>query len=95
MGVLNAVVGAGNMRMEDLVAAFGTGLLSSAKAAGVSIQSVGAAIADMTYQGVPAQDAATRLRMSLSLLAAPSELRQTKVLQAWVNGRMVWQRKEP
>lgn len=29
------------------------------------------------------------------LLAAPSELRQTKVLQAWVNGRMVWQRKEP
>lgn len=29
------------------------------------------------------------------MLASPSDLRQTKVLQAWVNGRLVWQRKEP
>ncbi len=72
MGVLNATVGAGNLRMQDLADAFGTGILSSAKNFGVSIQSVGAAIADLTRQGIPAQDAATRLRMSLSLLAAPT-----------------------
>lgn len=29
------------------------------------------------------------------MLASPSDLRQTKVLQAWVNGRLVWQHKEP
>ena len=72
MGTLNAIVGAGNMRMQDLTDSFSTGLLSSAKTFGVSLQSVGAAIADMTNQGVPAIDAATRLRMTLSLLAAPT-----------------------
>ena len=72
MGVLNAVVGSGNLRMQDLADAFGTGILSSAKSFGVTIESVGAAIADLTRQGIPAIDAATRLRMSLSLLAAPT-----------------------
>jgi TP901 family phage tail tape measure protein len=72
MGVLNAIVGSGNMRMQDLTDAFSTGILSSAKTFGISIQSVGAAIADMTNQGVPAIDAATRLRMTISLLGAPT-----------------------
>jgi len=39
MGVLNGIVGAGNMRMGDLTAAFTTGILSSAKAFGVTIAS--------------------------------------------------------
>lgn len=78
MGVLNAIVGAGNMRMQDLTDAMSTGILSSAKTFGVSIQSVGAAIADMTNQGVPAIDAATRLRMTLSLLAAPTSKAATE-----------------
>jgi predicted amidohydrolase YtcJ len=29
------------------------------------------------------------------LLAAPADLRQTQVLQAWVNGRLAWERKAP
>jgi TP901 family phage tail tape measure protein len=70
MGVLNSIVGAGNMRMQDLADAFGTGILATAKTFGVSIESVGAAIADLTRQGVPATDAATRLRMSIALLGA-------------------------
>ncbi len=72
MGTLNAIVGSGNMRMQDLTDALGTGILSTAKAFGLSIQDVGGAIADMTNQGVPAIDAATRLRMTISLLGAPS-----------------------
>src|SRR5438046_3160334 len=63
---VNAIIGAGNMRMEDFVAAIGTGILPSAKTFGVSLQSVGAGLALMTDEGVPAVDAATRLRMSLS-----------------------------
>lgn len=71
-GSLNAIIGAGNMRMEDLVSAIGTGILPSAKTFGLSLTQVGAALALMTDEGVPAVDAATRLRMSFSLLGAPS-----------------------
>jgi TP901 family phage tail tape measure protein len=71
-GTLNAIIGAGNMKMEDLVAAIGTGILPSAKTFGLSLGQVGAALALMTDEGVPAVDAATRLRMSFSLLGAPS-----------------------
>jgi TP901 family phage tail tape measure protein len=73
MGVLNAVVGAGNMRMEDLASAMSTGILPVAKTMGVSIQEVGAALATMTVRGVPAVEAATRLRMTMSLMAAPTK----------------------
>lgn len=70
---LNAIVGAGNMRMSDLLGALGTGILPAARSFGVSLKSVGGALATMTDEGVPAVDAATRLRMSLSLMGAPSK----------------------
>lgn len=73
MGSLNAITGAGNMRMQDLTAALSTGILSSAKSAGLSLRSVGAALATLTDNGMPAQAAATRLRMSLALLGAPTK----------------------
>lgn len=73
MGVLNAIVGAGNLRMGELTASFGSGILSVASTFGVSIQSVGAAIADMASQGIPAEVAATRLRMTISQLGAPTD----------------------
>jgi TP901 family phage tail tape measure protein len=72
MGTLNAIVGAGNMRMQDLTDAMGTGVLSTAKNYGVTIQSVGAALASMTDQGIPAIDAATRLNSAMRLMAAPT-----------------------
>ena len=72
MGTLNAIVGAGNMRMGDLTDAFSTGILSAAKVFGVSIQSVGGALADMTNQGIPAVDAATRITSAIRLMAAPT-----------------------
>ncbi len=76
MAVLNAIVGAGNMRMNDLVSAMGTGILPAAKSAGLSLQDVGAALATLTDNGVPAEDAATRLRMTFSLLSAPTKQAQ-------------------
>lgn len=72
MATLNAIIGSGNMRMTDLVNALGTGILASARVAGLSIQDVGAALATMTDNGIPAEDAATRLRMTFQLMAAPS-----------------------
>lgn len=73
MGVLNAIVGAGNMRMDALAAALSTGILPVAKNFGVTMRETGAAIAVMTDESTPAEVAAHRLRMSISLLAAPSQ----------------------
>lgn len=72
VGIINAIVGAGNMRMADFVASLGTGVATTAKTFGVSLVSLGSAIATMTSQGVPATAAATRLRMAISLLGAPT-----------------------
>jgi TP901 family phage tail tape measure protein len=69
---VNAIIGAGNMRLADFNAALGTGILPAARTFGLSLKQVGAALALMTDEGIPAQDAATRLRMSFSLLGAPS-----------------------
>lgn len=70
MAMFNATVGSGSMRMEDLVGAMSTGLLSRAATLGLNIQDVAAALATLTRAGVPAQAAATRLGMTFSLMAA-------------------------
>lgn len=71
MAILNATVGAGNMRMEDLAQALGN-VLPQATTAGLSLRDVGAAMATMTDNGMPAADAATRLHMAISLMMAPT-----------------------
>lgn len=71
---VNAIIGAGNMRMDDFTAAIGTGILPAAKTFGLSLKQVGAALALMTDEGVPAVDAATRLRMTFALIGAPSKV---------------------
>ena len=72
VSTVNAIIGAGNMSMEDFNAAIGTGILPSAKTFGLSMKQVGAALALMTDEGIDSASAATRLRMSFSLLGAPS-----------------------
>lgn len=83
---VNAIIGAGNMTMEDFTAALGTGILPSAKTFGLSMSQVGAALALFTDEGVPAQAAATRLRMSISLLAAPSKAADAALGDIGVSG---------
>ncbi|MGW0764651.1 phage tail tape measure protein [Streptomyces sp. NPDC002676] len=69
---VNSIIGAGNMTMEQFTEALASGILPTAKTFGLSLTQVGAALALFTDEGVPAADAATRLRMSISLLGAPS-----------------------
>jgi TP901 family phage tail tape measure protein len=85
-GTVNAIIGAGNMRMEDFVQSLSSGILPSARTFGVSLKSIGAAMALMTDEGIPAQDAATRLRMSLSLLGAPSKTAQKELATIGLSG---------
>lgn len=71
MAILNATVGAGNMRMQDLATSLGN-VLPQATTAGLSLTDVGAAMATMTDNGMPAADAATRLHMAISLMESPT-----------------------
>jgi TP901 family phage tail tape measure protein len=72
MGLLDAIIGQGNMRMNDMVAALGTGVLPAAKNFGLSLRDVGAALATLTDNGMRADESATRLRMTFALMAAPT-----------------------
>jgi TP901 family phage tail tape measure protein len=83
---VNAIIGAGNMTMTQFTDAIGTGILPSARSFGVSLKSVGAALALMTDEGIPADAAATRLRMSLSLLGAPSGVAQKQLASIGITG---------
>lgn len=76
MGILNAIVGAGNMRMGDLVEALGTGVLPAAKTAGLGIKDYGAALTLMTDEGQNASEASTRLRTAFMSLGAGSDKAQ-------------------
>lgn len=69
---LNTIVGMGDMKMEKLASAIGTGILPSFKSAGLGMKDFGASIATITDNSVGADEAATRLRMTISMMAAPS-----------------------
>jgi TP901 family phage tail tape measure protein len=69
---LNTIVGMGDMKMDKLAAAIGTGVLPSFKNAGLGMKDFGASLATLTDNSVGADEAATRLRMTVSLMAAPS-----------------------
>lgn len=71
-GTLDAIIGSGNMRMQDLVNSLGTGVLTVFKNAGLTLTDYGAALATLTDNGMDAAEAATRLRMTISLMTAPS-----------------------
>ncbi|QNK82601.1 phage tail tape measure protein [Nakamurella sp. PAMC28650] len=73
MGELNAIVGSGDMKMQDLNAAIQTGILSTAQTFGIDIQSMGAALSYLTDRGEKADVASTRLSMGITLMAAPTQ----------------------
>jgi len=65
-------VGQGDMTMHQFTQAIGTGLLPTAAAVGLSFRDVGAAIATMTDNAIPVDQAATKLRTSLLMMVNPS-----------------------
>jgi TP901 family phage tail tape measure protein len=86
VSTVNAVIGAGNMSMDQFNAAIGTGILPSAKTFGLSMKQVGAALALMTDEGIDSASAATRLRMSFSLLGAPSGAAEKQLKKIGLTG---------
>lgn len=82
MGTLDATVGVGKMRMEELVESFHTGILPVAQMAGVSLHSLGADIAVMTDRGVPATRGMTYLRQAIFYLADENTKKAKEALSA-------------
>lgn len=72
MAQLNTIVGTGDMKMSQLAKAMATGILPSAASAGLSLKDVGASLATITDNATPADEAATRLRMTFALMTAPT-----------------------
>lgn len=71
MGILNEVVGVGNVRMQALIGSLGQ-VVPQAKLAGLQLNQVGAAMAILTRGGMTAEMAATRLRMGIALMYDPT-----------------------
>lgn len=79
MSAANAIVGQGNMRMEDLAQSFSTPLLATAKQAGLSIDEVGAALDTLSIAWGPNSNAAARLGMAINLLSGPTKEAQKQL----------------
>jgi len=73
MGTMNAIVSHGRLNMDDFTESMSTGILAASRTFGVSLTDMGAAMVVLTNSGVNANSAATRLRMTFSLLSAPTD----------------------
>ncbi len=73
MGQMNATVGAGDMRMQDLADAMGTGLPAKAAIFGVSLDQVSAALAVFGDNNIRGAEAGTQLNSAMRLMGAPSK----------------------
>jgi TP901 family phage tail tape measure protein len=71
MGYMNATVGAGDMHMQDLADAFGTGVLANIKLYGVTLQDVSAALATFGDNNIRGAKAGTDLRMAVQGMVQP------------------------
>ena len=74
--LLNAIVGQGDMRFQDFVQSIKNWTPTGA-AMGISIQSMGAALAYLTDRGNSAEVASTRLTMGLSMVTSGSKSANT------------------
>lgn len=68
VAMLNDIVGQGDMRMQDLANAIGTGVLPAFSSAGLTMQDFGASLTVLTDNSMPAEVAATHLRTAVAML---------------------------
>jgi TP901 family phage tail tape measure protein len=73
MGEMNATVGAGDMRMQDLADAMGTGLPAKAAIFGVALDQVNAALAVFGDNNIRGAEAGTLLNSTIRIMGAPSK----------------------
>jgi TP901 family phage tail tape measure protein len=79
MGYMNATVGAGDMKMQDLADAFGTGVLANIKLYGVTLQDVSAALATLGDNNIRGAVAGTDLRVAVQAMIKPAATAKTEL----------------
>jgi len=72
MGALLAIIGSGDMTMQNLAEAFGSGVIAVIKGYGLSLADAGAALAVFGDNNIRGAHAGTQLRMSVQALAVPA-----------------------
>ena len=82
MGALNAIVGSGDMSMQDLADAMSSGVMAVVKGYGLSLNDVGSALATFGDNNIRGAVAATDLRTAVQALAVPAKDGKVQ-LQAW------------
>lgn len=82
LAIMNATVGHGHLRLEELTQAMSTGTLGAAKTFGIDMEGFGSALAFFTRMSEPAQQAATRLRQTITHLASSSTNKGTEALES-------------
>lgn len=92
MGELNAIVGSGDMRMQDLADAMGTGLASVAAVAHVNLVQVGAALATLGDNNIRGAKAGTLLNSTLRILGHQSKAGITALQDLGVNSDRLQQK---
>lgn len=73
IAAMNAIMGAGDTKMNEVTGSMSTGIIPAAKQMGLSFQDVGAALDLLTQRGVPAQQGAYRLAMTFQMLIPHTE----------------------
>jgi TP901 family phage tail tape measure protein len=81
MGELLTIVGSGDMTMQNLADALGTGVLAIAKQYGATLDDVGAALATFGDNNIRGSEAATYLRMSIMDLTKQSKVGAAALLK--------------
>ncbi len=71
MSALNAIVGSGDMPMQDMADAMKNGSIPMMKDFGVTLADAGAALATYGDNNIRGTDASTKLRMAVQAMAAP------------------------
>lgn len=71
MSAINAVVGSGDMTMQDMADAMKNGSIPMMKDFGVTLADAGAALATYGDNNIRGTDASTKLRMAVQAMAAP------------------------
>ena len=79
MGAINATVGVGEMNMQQLAEAMGTGVVPVVKGYGLTLKDVGAALATYGDLNIRGAKAGTELRMAVQALAVPAAAATTEL----------------
>ena len=81
MGMINATVGSGDMKMQDLAESMSSGVVPIVKGYGLNLKDVGAALATFGDLNIRGANAGTDLRTSVQALSSPMKTAKVQMAE--------------